>query len=167
MIVRLEQLNDPKYILNGQEIILLRIHIEMTKTDGKSPCCLLIKPEVWFAFNGAFIDWNKNTTRFDLMKMENPSPIMLMVNTTDRFQGQEADVVFISLRNGGRIGFLNSPNRMNVALTRAREWRVIVGNHSYFSGQRGNMDDPMLQSLAARHRSSLESAKEEIEMMYN
>ena len=42
------------------------------------------------------------------MKMENPSPIMLMVNTTDRFQGQEADVVFISLRNGGRIGFLNS-----------------------------------------------------------
>lgn len=102
---------------------------------------------------------SKNTTRFDLMEMENPSPIMLMVNTTDRFQGQEADVVFISLRNGGRIGFLNSPNRMNVALTRAREWRVIVGNHSYFSGQRGNMDDPMLQSLAARHRSSLESAK--------
>ena len=102
---------------------------------------------------------SSNTTRFDLMEMENPSPIMLMVNTTDRFQGQEADVVFISLRNGGRIGFLNSPNRMNVALTRAREWRVIVGNHSYFSGQRGNMDDPMLQSLAASHRSSLESAK--------
>ena len=102
---------------------------------------------------------SSNTTRFDLMEMENPSPIMLMVNTTDRFQGQEADVVFISLRNGGRIGFLNSPNRMNVALTRAREWRVIVGNHSYFSGQRGNMDDPMLQSLAVRHRSSLESAK--------
>lgn len=102
---------------------------------------------------------SKNSTRFDLMEMENPSPIMLMVNTTDRFQGQEADVVFISLRNGGRVGFLNSPNRMNVALTRAREWRVIVGNHSYFSGQIGNMGDPMLQSLAARHRSTLERPK--------
>jgi hypothetical protein len=102
---------------------------------------------------------SKNTTRFDLMEMQNPSPIMLLVNTTDRFQGQEADVVFISLRNGGRIGFLNSPNRMNVALTRAREWRVIVGNHSYFSGETGYMDDPMLQSLAVKHRSSLESVK--------
>ena len=31
----------------------------------------------------------------------------------------EADIVFISLRNSSRIGFLDSPNRMNVAITRA------------------------------------------------
>ena len=58
---------------------------------------------------------------------------------------KEADVVFISLRNGGRIGFLNSPNRMNVSFDEGARERVIVGNHSYFSGQRGRMDDPMLQ----------------------
>ena len=70
--------------------------------------------------------------RFNLDEMKNPSPVSIVVSTTDRFQGQEADVVFISLRNADRVGFLDSPNRMNVALTRAREWRVIVGNHHYF-----------------------------------
>ena len=58
-------------------------------------------------------------TRFDLMEMKNPSNVMIVVNSSDRFQGQEADVVFISLRNGSRIGFLDSPSRMNVAITRA------------------------------------------------
>jgi len=94
-------------------------------------------------------------TRFDLKQMSNPSPIMLVVNSSDRFQGQEADVVFLSLRNGKRIGFLDSPSRMNVAATRPREWRIIVGNHSYFS----MCPDPMLKKLAISHRSSIETPK--------
>tara|TARA_B100000029_G_scaffold514395_1_gene617043 strand:- start:147 stop:3881 length:3735 start_codon:yes stop_codon:yes gene_type:complete len=94
-------------------------------------------------------------TRFDLKQMSNPSPIMLVVNSSDRFQGQEADVVFLSLRNGQRIGFLDSPSRMNVAATRPREWRIIVGNHSYFS----TCPDPMLKKLAISHRSSIETPK--------
>ena len=89
-------------------------------------------------------------TRFDLTQMENPSNVMLVVNSSDRFQGQEADVVFISLRNGARIGFLDSPSRMNVAITRARELRIIVGNHDYFSGNR--CYDPMLRNLAKSHK---------------
>ena len=50
----------------------------------------------------------------------------------DRFQGREADLVLLSLRNVRRIGFLNSPNRMNVALTRARFQLVVLGNQRYF-----------------------------------
>lgn len=88
--------------------------------------------------------------RFNLSEMENPAPISILVSTTDRFQGQEADIVFISLRNASRIGFLDSPNRMNVAITRAREWRVIVGNHSYFATD-SSMKDPMLRNLAKHH----------------
>ena len=91
--------------------------------------------------------------RFNLAEMENPAPISLLVSTTDRFQGQEADIVFISLRNASRVGFLDSPNRMNVAITRAREWRVIVGNHAYFVSDSG-MKDPMLRNLAIHHSSS-------------
>ena len=91
-------------------------------------------------------------TRFDLTRIENPSPVMLVVNSSDRFQGQEADVVFLSLRNGSRIGFLDSPSRMNVAATRARELRVIVGNHEYFK----KCPDPMLKQLALGHSSSIE-----------
>ena len=101
---------------------------------------------------------SSNTTRFDLMEMENPSNVMLVVNSSDRFQGQEADVVFLSLRNGSRIGFLDSPSRMNVAITRSRELRIIVGNHDYFSSDR--CYDPMLRNLAKSHKgNSIESVR--------
>ena len=95
-------------------------------------------------------------TRFDLRQMNPPSNVALTVNSSDRFQGQEADIVVLSMRNGGRVGFLNSPNRMNVATTRAREWRLVVGNYDYFSGQargkkRGPCKDPMLNAFAKAH----------------
>jgi DNA polymerase III delta prime subunit len=96
--------------------------------------------------------------RFNLTEMKDPAPISLLVSTTDRFQGQEADIVFISLRNASRVGFLDSPNRMNVAITRAREWRVIVGNHTYFAKDSG-MKDPMLRSLAIHHSSNLQKPR--------
>ena len=101
-------------------------------------------------------------TRFDLMQMAEPSNVMLVVNSSDRFQGQEADVVFLSLRNGSRIGFLDSPSRMNVAITRARELRIIVGNHEYFSGkmEKPYCYDPMLRNLAKSHKgNSIESVR--------
>ena len=78
-------------------------------------------------------------------------PVSIIVSSTDRFQGQEADLVFISFRNTGRIGFLDSPNRMNVAVTRAREALFLVGHWGYFAGiESGSqkMKDPMLKSLA-------------------
>ena len=92
----------------------------------------------------------EHSMRFNLSEIEKPAPITIIVSTTDRFQGQEADIVFISLRNSGKIGFLDSPNRMNVAITRAREWRVIVGNWDYFARDKA-MRDPMLRSLAQTH----------------
>lgn len=53
------------------------------------------------------------------------------VNTVDGFQGQERDVVYISLtrsNSSGTIGFLSDYRRMNVALTRARCKLVLVGD---------------------------------------
>jgi len=99
-----------------------------------------------------------NSMRFNLAEMKNPSPITIVVSTTDRFQGQEADIVFISLRNSNRIGFLDSPNRMNVAITRAREWRVIVGNYEYFARDK-QMRDPMLRSLALTHLRTIQKPR--------
>ena len=55
----------------------------------------------------------------------------LSVNTIDGFQGQERDVVYISLVRSnakGEIGFLKDYRRMNVAMTRARKLLVIVGD---------------------------------------
>lgn len=60
-----------------------------------------------------------------------PYRSLLTVNTVDGFQGQERDVIFISLvraNNEGQIGFLNDLRRMNVAITRARMKLVIFGD---------------------------------------
>jgi hypothetical protein len=54
--------------------------------------------------------------------------------TVDRFQGHEADIVFLSFVKSGSVGFLNSPNRLNVALTRARYQIVLIGHRAYFAG---------------------------------
>ena len=59
--------------------------------------------------------------------------------TVDRYQGHEADVVFLSLVRTARIGFLDSPNRLNVALTRARYQLVIVGKRSYFERRKHDL----------------------------
>lgn len=59
-----------------------------------------------------------------------PYRSLLTVNTVDGFQGQERDVIFISLvraNEDGQIGFLNDLRRMNVAITRARMKLVILG----------------------------------------
>lgn len=55
----------------------------------------------------------------------------IAVNTVDSFQGQERDVIYISLvrsNEKGDIGFLSDIRRMNVAMTRARKKLVIVGD---------------------------------------
>jgi len=67
---------------------------------------------------------------------------MVTVNTIDSFQGQERDVIYLSLvRSNDRseIGFLRDYRRMNVAMTRARMKLVVIGdsatlgNDSFYS----------------------------------
>ena len=54
--------------------------------------------------------------------------------TTDRFQGHEADVVILSYVRTRSAGFLDSPNRLNVAITRARYQMIHVGKRRFFRG---------------------------------
>ena len=56
---------------------------------------------------------------------------LISVNTVDGFQGQERDVIVISLvrsNEAGNIGFLRDLRRMNVAMTRARMKLIIIGD---------------------------------------
>ena len=62
-----------------------------------------------------------------------PYRSVITVNTVDGFQGQERDVILISLvraNEEGQIGFLNDLRRMNVAITRARMKLIILGDAS-------------------------------------
>lgn len=72
----------------------------------------------------------------------------IFCSTVDRFQGREADVVFLSLRNTDprRPGHIDSPNRLNVAMTRARRLLVIVGHQDAY--RRCDVDE--LRAFAER-----------------
>jgi superfamily I DNA and/or RNA helicase/citrate lyase gamma subunit len=71
--------------------------------------------------------------------------INIKLHTVDKFQGQEADVVFLSMVQTNRDGFLDNPNRLNVAITRAKFQLVIIGSYEYYS-QKSHSED--LKALA-------------------
>ena len=55
----------------------------------------------------------------------------ISINTVDSFQGQERDIVYMSMTRSnakGEIGFLSDIRRMNVAMTRARKKLVVIGD---------------------------------------
>ncbi|KAK0200665.1 AAA domain-containing protein, partial [Desarmillaria ectypa] len=56
------------------------------------------------------------------------------VFNVDSFQGNEADVVLVSVVRCREPGFLRSDQRMNVMLTRCRRGLVIVASRSFVSG---------------------------------
>ena len=63
----------------------------------------------------------------------------ISVNTIDSFQGQERDIVYISMTRSNadsRIGFLSEIRRMNVAMTRARKKLVVIGDSATLSQSR-------------------------------
>ena len=60
----------------------------------------------------------------------------ITINTIDSFQGQERDIVYISMTRSNadsRIGFLSDIRRMNVAMTRARKKLVVIGDSATLS----------------------------------
>lgn len=81
---------------------------------------------------------------FSDFNIENGS-INIKLHTVDKFQGHEADIVFLSMVQTNRDGFMDNPNRLNVAITRAKFQLVIIGDYDYFS-QRSHSED--LKELA-------------------
>ena len=74
------------------------------------------------------------------------SNVRVDICTVDRFQGHEADVVFLSFvrPRGNGVGFLDNQNRLNVAVTRARYQLVMFGDRKNFEGR----GDSFLKALA-------------------
>jgi hypothetical protein len=64
----------------------------------------------------------------------------ILLYTVDKFQGMEADIVFLSMVRGSSVGFMDNINRLNVALTRAKYQRVIVGDKNFFSKQNSSQE---------------------------
>lgn len=58
--------------------------------------------------------------------------VTIELYTVDKYQGKEADVTINSLTRNSGLGFMNVPNRINVSLTRAKYYRIVVGDSAHF-----------------------------------
>ncbi len=91
------------------------------------------------------------------------------INTVDAFQGRQQDIVFYSVvrSNSKReIGFLEDVRRLNVALSRARELLLIVGDHQMvaeaYTRDRNPFKEVITHIIENRHECTLVEAKDDI-----
>lgn len=89
--------------------------------------------------SGAFAKFYKDNTN-------------IFLYTVDKFQGQEADIVLLGFTKFTRSAHYNSPNRLNVALTRARHKLILFGNRKWLA-QKAKLN--ALQELATKFGSHL------------
>jgi ATP-dependent RNA/DNA helicase IGHMBP2 len=110
---------------NAEEVGILRKHFDQ------------LKEAVGSSWNAAII--SPYRAQVQLLQQEFASTEGVSVNTIDSFQGQERDVVYLSLvrsNDQGDIGFLRDYRRMNVAMTRARMKLVIIGDSATLGNDR-------------------------------
>jgi DNA polymerase III delta prime subunit len=69
--------------------------------------------------------------------------LFIEVYTVDKFQGKESDISIISLSRNKGLGFMNVPNRINVAMTRAKYYRIVVGDADHFR----TFQEPFLKNI--------------------
>lgn len=66
---------------------------------------------------------------------------MCITNPTDNYQGEESNIVIASLTRSNpenSIGFMSSPERLNVLLSRARDGLILIGNsHTFLNSKKG------------------------------
>jgi hypothetical protein len=73
-------------------------------------------------------------------------------NGLDNYQGEESDIVIVSLTRSndvGDIGFMSSPQRVNVMLSRARDALIMIGNVETFTNSRKGKEVwvPLMEQL--------------------
>jgi superfamily I DNA and/or RNA helicase len=89
---------------------------------------------------------------------QNDLNIPIRLKTVDKFQGMERNIVIVStvrsnkiIRNGilepnADIGFAKAPERLNVALSRARRLLIVVGNLHFFESYKDKSGDAIYKN---------------------
>ncbi|KAI3470132.1 hypothetical protein Pfo_026795 [Paulownia fortunei] len=98
------------------------------------------------------------------LKYQNLGRFIVKVKSIDGFQGGEEDIIIISTvrsHSGGSIGFLSSPQRTNVALTRARHCLWILGNEITLT-KSGSVWEALI--CDAKHRQCFFTADEDCDI---
>ena len=131
-----EDTNDQRAWRNEGEARIIRVLLERLRP---APGVLAIDEDDSFALLSPY-----SAQIDELNKVGLPEWTRGRIHTVDSFQGREADVVVVSLvrstqrdpsRPEANIGYLVSPNRVNVLLSRARKLLVVVGRLGHFEQQ--------------------------------
>ena len=126
--------------------------------------------------------YGKQINHINRMLKENHNEIPIRLSTVDRFQGMERNIIIVSMvrsnkiassqyqlpdyelyentgyQNQESLGFAESPNRLNVALSRARRLLIIVGNSEHFC--RKDIYKNVYESIQTSKRGIVISAEE-------
>ncbi|RYE79816.1 MAG: hypothetical protein EOO74_03105, partial [Myxococcales bacterium] len=92
----------------------------------------------------------------------NGAPIDIHVSIVDRFQGREKDLIVLCTTRSnpkGRRGHVDNLNRLNVAVTRARHKRIVIGDSTTLAGQEGGRRRPPGDLLARLYETSEQKKK--------
>lgn len=114
-----EQNPETRSLLNPEEFRILLAHLEQTATGTENLQIGIISP------------YKEQVLYMRAALKDHALEHAITINTIDAFQGQERDVIYLSMvRSNERaeIGFLADYRRMNVAMTRARKKLVVVGD---------------------------------------
>lgn len=122
-----------EYFGEGEEIGVITFYL---------PQMLELRDKLYPQLKGSKSGW-KN---FEQNKLKNEFGIPFRINTVDRFQGMERNIVIVSTVRSDRrksedgkttvnkdLGFAKAPARINVAFSRAKRLLVIIGNQRHFS----------------------------------
>jgi superfamily I DNA and/or RNA helicase len=108
---------------------------------------------------GIISPYKKQAILLASLLQNKPLPPQTDIDTVDSFQGQERDVIYISLvraNENGEIGFLKDTCRMNVAMTRARKRLVVLGDSATIAGHPFYKSFLSYQDSRASYRSAYE-----------
>jgi len=107
------------------------------------------------SFYGHQVGKLKEIVKYSRAKLDIP----IRLNTVDKFQGMERNIIIVStvrsdkkIENGitksnRDIGFAKSPQRLNVALSRAKRLLIVVGNKNFFSQYKNKDGDRIYQNV--------------------
>ena len=107
------------------------------------------------SFYGHQVGKLKEIAKYSRAKLDIP----IRLNTVDKFQGMERNIIIVStvrsdkkIENGitksnRDIGFAKSPQRLNVALSRAKRLLIVVGNKNFFSQYKNKDGDRIYKNV--------------------
>ncbi|CAG9853655.1 unnamed protein product [Phyllotreta striolata] len=125
MLFSLTQVSNNDEYTNLEEVNLIKTILETLKNTVKEECRYSI---------GIITPYNaqKDLIIQDVKAIKFNSNVNIFINTVDSFQGAESDIVIISCVRYNTNYFLDNKNRLNVALTRAKQALYVLGNYTLF-----------------------------------